>query len=99
MLKNLSKKNLDKVFNLINISVTTGYVPSAWNLANLSRYQDLGKTLESSNHTALFASSDALGNLSIELLQQDSTTLPKRKDYCLIVRLVLEKGERLKTRS
>ena len=43
MLKNLSKKNLDKVFKLINISVTTGYVPSAWKSGQLIPLPKPGK--------------------------------------------------------
>ena len=30
MLANLSKQKLDKIFKVINISVSTGYVPTAW---------------------------------------------------------------------
>ena len=43
MLKNLSKKNLDKIFKLINISVTTGYIPSAWKSGQLIPLPKPGK--------------------------------------------------------
>ena len=35
MLLNLSKTNLDKIHKLINVSVTTGYVPTAWKSGQL----------------------------------------------------------------
>ena len=43
MLNNLSKKNLDKIFKLINISVSTGYVPTAWKSGQLIPLPKTGK--------------------------------------------------------
>ena len=43
MILNLSKKNLNRVHNLINVSVTTGQVPTAWKFGQLIPIPKPGK--------------------------------------------------------